>query len=99
MGAAVRQSDLDDAELERRADQLLVIHWRLLDGMRAEPVALKPESKLARAAWELQQLAFVWPKRSPWWAITKHGRRALALRDARLNSAAGPGSTNGDRKS
>jgi hypothetical protein len=87
MVASLRQSDLDDAEIERRSDQLLVVHWRVLDEMRAEPVALKQGGKLARAAWELQQLAFVWPKRSPWWAITKHGLRALALRDARLKSA------------
>ena len=84
--AAHRVSDLDDEEIDRRADQLTVRHWRLLESMQAEPVALKKGGNLARAAWELQQLAFVWPKRSPWWTITKHGLRALTLRADRVKS-------------
>ena len=86
-GQAVKLSDMDDDEIDRRADRLSTLHWRVLSAMRDEPVALKKGGAMARAAWELQQLAFAWPKRSPWWTITKHGRQAIILRESRLAKA------------
>ena len=74
---------LPDEELMRRAATLARRHWRLLEQMQSEPVAIRRGTKLARLAHELQQVAFVWPKRSPWWTITKHGRKALTLTEAR----------------
>lgn len=76
-------------ELERRAIRLEPRHWRLLNLMKDEPVALKKGGQMARAAWELQQVAFAWPKRSPWWTITQHGRKALELRPSLFKSEVG----------
>lgn len=95
MAAAQKLSDLDDEVIERRADQLTTLHWRVLSAMKDEAVALKKGGAMARAAWELQQFAFAWPKRSPWWTITKHGRRAMELRERRLKAAVAEQSNEG----
>lgn len=71
---------MTEDELRQRMSKLQPKHWYILGLLEREPAALTKGGKMARVAWELQQLALAWPKRSPWWTITEHGRQALALR-------------------
>lgn len=76
-----RISELSAEEITRRAGQLTDEHWRLLERLAADKaLGFKPGGRNARLAWEMQQQAFAWPGRSPFWKITKHGRAALAMR-------------------
>lgn len=80
---------LSTDEISRRADTLGPEHWALLEKLAADKaLGLKRGGRNARLAHELQQRAFAWPGRSPWWKITKHGRAALALRKEREGFAA-----------
>lgn len=80
---------LSSAEIARRAADLSPEHWRLLEQLAADKaLGLKSGGRKARVAWELQQHAFAWPGRAPWWKITKHGRAALALRKQQDTEAA-----------
>lgn len=78
----MRQSDLAADEIARRAALLTDEHWRLLARLAADKaLGFKPGGRNARLAWEMQQHAFAWPAKSPFWKITKHGRAALAQRE------------------
>lgn len=75
---------LDPAEIARRAATLSDDHWRLLRKLASDKaIGLAHGSRGARLARELQQVAFAWPARSPWWRITKHGRAAITQREER----------------
>lgn len=80
-GGGPYRNHLGDSEITRRAASLSAAEWELLRRLAPEPLAIKRGTAIAKVARRLQLLAFVWPKRAPWWTITKHGRKALEAHD------------------